>query len=372
MHYLVTGHTGFKGAWLTMWLTSQGHQVSGLALDPEPGALFETAELHPLLAHDIRADIRDSANVMDALRVTAPDVVIHLAAQPLVRESYLNPRWTFETNVMGTLNVLEAVQQTPSVKAQLIITTDKVYRNVNQVAGYVEPDALGGDDPYSASKAMADLLTHSWVTSFGGPPTAVARAGNVIGGGDVCKDRLIPDVIAALASGKAPVLRYPNAVRPWQHVLDCINGYLMLVDSLLESSGSFSDHGAWNFGPDESSFVTVGEVARLVAKRWGSDLDWVAAPETEFHESSLLALDARKSENQLGWKNYLGFQQAIQWTVDWYLCVREGISERESSGSQISDFLSIRERPSADPDNQEVRHTLSVKGDHEGRGVQNA
>ncbi|MFZ4497882.1 MAG: CDP-glucose 4,6-dehydratase, partial [Candidatus Nanopelagicales bacterium] len=230
MHYLVTGHTGFKGAWMTMWLTSQGHQVSGLALDPEPGALFETAKLHPLLAHDIRADIRDSANVMDALRVTAPDVVIHLAAQPLVRESYLNPRWTFETNVMGTMNVLEAVQQTPSVKTQLIITTDKVYRNVNQVAGYVEPDPLGGDDPYSASKAMADLLTHSWVTSFGGPPTAVARAGNVIGGGDVCKDRLIPDVIAALASGKAPVLRYPNAVRPWQHVLDCINGYLMLVD----------------------------------------------------------------------------------------------------------------------------------------------
>ena len=174
MHYLVTGHTGFKGAWLTMWLASQGHQVSGLALDPETGALFETADLHSLMAHDIRADIRDSSNVTDALRRADPDVVIHLAAQPLVRESYLNPRWTFETNVMGTLNVLEAVQQVPNVKAQLIITTDKVYRNVNQVAGYVESDPLGGDDPYSASKAMADLLTHSWVTSFGGPPVSAA------------------------------------------------------------------------------------------------------------------------------------------------------------------------------------------------------
>ena len=341
MHYLVTGHTGFKGAWLTLWLTSQGHQVSGLALDPEPGALFETAELHPLLAHDIRADIRDSSNVIDALHVTAPDVVIHLAAQPLVRDSYLNPRWTFETNVMGTLNVLEAVQQTQSVKAQLIITTDKVYRNVNQVAGYVEPDPLGGDDPYSASKAMADLLTHSWVTSFGGPPTAVARAGNVIGGGDVCKDRLIPDVISALTSGTAPVLRYPNAVRPWQHVLDCINGYLMLVDSLLESSGSFSDHGAWNFGPDESSFVTVGEVANLVSQRWGSDVAWVAAPEAEFHEASLLALDASKSKNLLGWSNYLGFQQAVEWTVDWYLQVQQGASHRIATEQQIKHFAGL-------------------------------
>jgi CDP-glucose 4,6-dehydratase len=341
MHYLVTGHTGFKGAWLTLWLTSQGHQVSGLALDPEAGALFETAELNALLAHDIRADIRDSAYVVDALRRTAPDVVIHLAAQPLVRESYLNPRWTFETNVIGTLNVLEAVQQTPSVKAQLIVTTDKVYRNVNQVAGYVEPDPLGGDDPYSASKAMADLLTHSWVTSFGGPPTAVARAGNVIGGGDVCKDRLIPDVITALTSGKAPVLRYPNAVRPWQHVLDCLNGYLMLVDSLLVPTDAKSTHGAWNFGPDESSFVTVGEVARLVARRWGSDLDWVSAPDTGFHEASLLALDARKSESQLGWKNVLDFQQAVEWTVDWYREVSGATSARATTKLQIQHFVNL-------------------------------
>jgi len=341
MHYLVTGHTGFKGAWLTMWLASQGHQVSGLALDPETGALFETADLHSLMAHDIRADIRDSSNVTDALRLADPDVVIHLAAQPLVRESYLNPRWTFETNVMGTLNVLEAVQQAPNVKAQLIITTDKVYRNVNRVAGYVESDPLGGEDPYSSSKAMADLLTHSWVTSFGGPPTAVARAGNVIGGGDVCKDRLIPDVIAALTSGQSPVLRYPNAVRPWQHVLDCLNGYLMLVDSLLVPTDATSDHGAWNFGPDESSFVTVGEVANLAAHRWGSDREWVAVQDAEFHEASLLALDAGKSAAELGWRNVLGFQGAIDWTVDWYRSVHDGIPPQVRTVEQIRDFLRL-------------------------------
>jgi CDP-glucose 4,6-dehydratase len=291
------------------------------------------------MAHDIRADIRDSSNVTDALRLTDPDVVIHLAAQPLVRESYLNPRWTFETNVMGTLNVLEAVQQAPNVKAQLIITTDKVYRNVNQVAGYVESDPLGGDDPYSASKAMADLLTHSWVTSFGGPPTAVARAGNVIGGGDVCKDRLIPDVITALTAGVAPVLRYPDAVRPWQHVLDCLNGYLMLVDSLLDSAGEPSDRGAWNFGPDESSFVTVGDVAHLVAQRWGSGIDWALAPDAEFHEANLLALDAAKSEDALGWRNRLDFRQSVEWTVDWYAAVRDGQSPREISEVQLLAFV---------------------------------
>jgi CDP-glucose 4,6-dehydratase len=343
MHFLVTGHTGFKGAWLTLWLCEQGHQVSGLALDPEAGALFETAELTSLLQHDVRADIRDAANVVGALRLTSPDVVIHLAAQPLVRESYQNPRWTFETNVMGTLNVLEAVQQAASVRAQLIITTDKVYRNVNQVAGYVESDPLGGDDPYSASKAMADLLTHSWVTSFGGPPTAVARAGNVIGGGDVSKDRLIPDVINALKAGISPILRYPNAVRPWQHVLDCLNGYLAIVENLLVDHAGTSDRGAWNFGPDESSFVRVGDVTNLVARRWGSDIDWIAADNAEFEEASLLALDATKATATLGWKNVLGFQEAVEWTVDWFRVVHDGVGPRDCTVEQIAEFDRLRD-----------------------------
>jgi CDP-glucose 4,6-dehydratase len=338
MHYFITGHTGFKGAWLALWLVEQGHTVSGMSLDPAPGSLFETADLASLMTGDTRADIRDPAKVAAAIQSAAPDVVIHMAAQPLVRESYRDPRWTVETNVMGTLNVLEAVRATDSVRAQLIITTDKVYRNVNQVAGYVETDPLGGDDPYSASKAMADLLTQSWITSFGGPPTAVARAGNVIGGGDVSQDRLIPDIIHALESGKAPELRYPSAVRPWQHVLDCLNGYLLLVDRLLVGPTSPSNKGAWNFGPDESSFVTVGDVANLVATRWGSTLQWVSAGGVNLHEASLLALDSTNSANLLNWRSLLCFQESVEWTVDWYRAVGNGKSARDCTVEQVHAF----------------------------------
>ena len=211
LHYLVTGHTGFKGAWLVALLRSRGHQVSGLALDPVPDALYTRAGLDAQVEHDLRVDIRDAAATAAGVARVSPDVVLHLAAQPLVRESYQDPRTTFETNVTGTLNVLEAVQNTPSVKAHVVITTDKVYRNVNQESGYVESDPLGGDDPYSSSKAMADLLTQSWVTSFPGAPTAIARAGNVIGGGDVSRDRLLPDLLTAFRDGRAAVLRVPES-----------------------------------------------------------------------------------------------------------------------------------------------------------------
>ena len=338
MHFLVTGHTGFKGAWLVAWLRRRGHEVSGLALDPAPGALFETAELTNSLEHDFRADIRDPANAAEALRITSPDVVIHMAAQPLVRDSYRYPRRTLETNVMGTFNVLEAIRQTPSVKAHLVITTDKVYRNVEQTAGYAESDPLGGDDPYSVSKAMADLLTHSWAKSFGGPQTATARAGNVIGGGDVCGERLMPDVISALASGTAPVLRYPNAIRPWQHVLDCLNGYLLLIDRLLIPSAVGSAFGSWNFGPSVPTSVTVGEIADLAARSWDSNARWIASPKVEFREASKLELDSSKSESELGWKNVLDCAEAVKWTVDWHRAVREGISPAECLASQIGDF----------------------------------
>jgi CDP-glucose 4,6-dehydratase len=208
MRYLVTGHTGFKGAWLTLMLTERGHEVFGLSLDPESGSLYEIARLDEIVTLDIRGDIRDASVVQDAMAASNPDVVIHMAAQPLVRESYVDPRWTMETNVMGTYNVLEAVQSASSVRAQLIVTTDKVYRNVNQDFGYLEDDALGGHDPYSASKAMADILTQSWVASFDTCPTAIARAGNVIGGGDVSTDRLharSPSLLSLPA--KRPVLR---------------------------------------------------------------------------------------------------------------------------------------------------------------------
>lgn len=336
MHYLVTGHTGFKGSWLTLMLNAGGHEVSGFALDPEPGSLFETARVASLTSSDVRADVRDPAAVSDAVSSIRPDAVIHMAAQPLVRESYANPRWTMETNVMGTLNVLDAVRSTSSVRAQVIVTTDKVYRNVNQVAGYVETDALGGHDPYSASKAMADLLTQSWTASYPGCPTAIARAGNVIGGGDISKDRLLPDLLNAFAHGRSAEIRYPDAVRPWQHVLDCLNGYVLLAQALLDGRGS----GEWNFGPGPESFVSVGEVADQAAALWGPEASWFPTPGDHPHEAELLALDATKARTILGWHDRLPFSDALSWTVDWAARAAKGEDARELCESQLRAFLS--------------------------------
>ena len=337
MHYLVTGHTGFKGSWLTLLLVQRGHTVSGLALDPAAGGLYETADLASLVANDKRVDIRDAAATAAAVSEIAPDVVIHLAAQPLVRESYKDPRTTFETNAMGTLNVLEAVQATPSVKAHVVITTDKVYRNVDQEAGYIETDPLGGDDPYSSSKAMADILTQSWVKSFPGVPTAIARGGNVIGGGDVSADRLLPDLINSYARGSAPVLRYPGAVRPWQHVLDCVNAYVVLADSLLAGGGL----GEWNFGPGRESFVDVGTIATLVGELWGSDAQWTRDPGEHPHEANLLALDATKALTELDWRNRLSFRDSVAWTVDWARTTAEGADARSTTVAQIAAFEAL-------------------------------
>jgi CDP-glucose 4,6-dehydratase len=336
MHYLITGHTGFKGAWLTIWLELLGHKVSGISLDPLPGGLFDTARNHELLENDLRLDIRNFSELSNALSAIQPDVVFHLAAQPLVRESYKNPRETFETNAIGTLNVLESVSATPSVKAHVVITTDKVYRNINQVAGYIESDPLGGDDPYSASKAMADILTHSWITSFPGAPTAIARAGNVIGGGDVSQDRLLPDLIKSFAGNSSPVLRYPEAVRPWQHVLDCLNGYLSISEKLLTGVNSYD---SWNIGPDQDSFVPVGEVATIAAKAWGSDANWIHDNQDHLHEAGLLALDATQAKKELNWENKLKFVDAIEWTVDWEKRTRSGEPALQVSRDQIQKFL---------------------------------
>lgn len=337
MHYLVTGHTGFKGSWLALMLAETGHTVSGLSLNPVPGSLFERAHIREVLQHDLRVDIRDAVATTAAVTQIAPEVVVHLAAQPLVRESYRAPRATYETNAVGTLNMLEAVQAAPSVRAHLVITTDKVYRNVNQREGYVETDPLGGDDPYSASKAMADLLTQSWVTSFPGVPTAIARAGNVIGGGDVSVDRLFPDLLAAYAAGSAPRLRYPAAVRPWQHVLDCLNGYLVLCEALLDGRGL----GEWNFGPGPESFVEVGRIADLVSELTGSSLAWTSDKRDHPHEAGLLALDATKAQRELGWKNRLSFQRSVEYTVEWDARVRAGEDPRTVTSAQIVEFESL-------------------------------
>jgi CDP-glucose 4,6-dehydratase len=334
VHYLITGHTGFKGPWLTLLLLHRGHRVSGLALDPAEGGLFKRAGLADQLVSDFRVDIRDAAATAAAVAAAAPDVVVHMAAQALVRESYRNPRYTYETNTMGTLNVLEAVAATPSVRAHVVITTDKVYRNINQETGYVETDPLGGDDPYSASKAMADLLTQSWIRSFPSCPSAIARAGNVIGGGDISRDRLLPDLIAAYACGQAPVLRFPLAVRPWQHVLDCLNGYLTLADALLAGSGL----GQWNFGPGRDSFVEVGQVATLAAELWGGGAHWELDRAEHAHEANLLALDASKAQRELGWRNRLSFRDALAWTIDWERRVHAGADALTVTQEQIARF----------------------------------
>lgn len=337
MRVLVTGHTGFKGAWLSMWLVQQGHSVLGLALDPEPSCLFERADVGALLQADDRGDVRDGSRVLQVVRDAQPDVVIHMAAQSLVRRSYADPRWTVETNLLGTLSVLEAVSVVESVQAALIVTTDKVYRNVGRLDGYGENDALGGHDPYSASKAMADILTSSWAASFPGKNFAIARAGNVIGGGDVSTDRLMPDVVKALRSNSPVHLRYPAAVRPWQHVLDCLAGYLVLTEALLSGEGQ----GAWNFGPAPSAFRSVQETAEVAAQAWGSGQAWVADAGEHPHEADVLTLDASRARSELGWRDRLDYQAAIEWTVEWEKRVHEGESAREVSLEQIAQFEAL-------------------------------
>ena len=335
MRVFLTGHTGFKGAWLSLILTESGHEVVGYSLDPEPGALFEVGEVSENLSGDYRADVRDTSTLATAISESSPDVVIHMAAQPLVRESYADPRYTMETNVMGTLAVLEALRHASSVSAAVLVTTDKVYRNINQRAGYVEGDALGGHDPYSASKAMADLLIQSWVASFPGPPTAVARAGNVIGGGDVCKDRLMPDLIRGFSVGQEVEIRYPSAVRPWQHVLDCLQGYLDLSTALLDGTIAGRE---WNFGPGEDSFRTVAEVADLTARLWGGQAAWVDRSGGHPHEAELLALDAAKARTQLSWADRLTYADAVAWTVDWHKAVLGGQEPREAALAQVREY----------------------------------
>jgi CDP-glucose 4,6-dehydratase len=341
MHYLITGHTGFKGAWLTLMLTQQGHQVSGLSLDPEPESLYEVGLVGELVQQDIRGDIRSANTVRAALEATSPDAVYHLAAQPLVRESYRDPRSTVETNVMGTYNVIEAISTVPSIKASVIITTDKVYRNLYQVQGYAESDPLGGHDPYSASKAMADILTQSWMLSFPGSPMAIARAGNVIGGGDVCQDRLMPDLMRGFSQGSEVSLRYPEAVRPWQHVLDCLTGYQLLMQQLLACNPNVLGQPTWNFGPGPANFRTVGEVADLAAQMWDSAASWSVSEQTHPHEAELLALDATAARQKLAWADRLDFSQAIEWTVEWTKSVNAGADPRATTTAQIKKYVSL-------------------------------
>ncbi len=335
-HVLITGHTGFKGSWLIAMLHHQGAKVSGIALDPVKGGIFEKASLDELLANDIRLDIRDSVELTKTIQRISPDVVIHLAAQPLVLASYEKPKETYETNVIGTLNVLQAIDATPSVEATLIITTDKVYRQEAGVEkAFVETDAMGAADPYSTSKAMADLLTQSWIAGHPESRIAIARAGNVIGGGDVAENRLLPDLVKAFASRKPGIVRNPNSVRPWQHVLDCLAGYITLTEALLSGKAK---SGAYNFGPDPESPFTVNEVASLAVSVWGQGAEWRTEGREQPHESKFLILDSDKSKTILAWSEKLTSKDAITWSVEWASRELSGESARALTFEQLSSF----------------------------------
>ncbi|GHV37073.1 CDP-glucose 4,6-dehydratase [Synergistales bacterium] len=320
----ITGHTGFKGSWLALLLRYLGAEVSGFSLSlPSDPCMFSLLDLGGCLAADLRGDIRNPEHLNDAIAEAKPDIVFHLAAQTLVRRAYKNPSETFSTNVLGTLNVLEASRAAQSVRVIINVTTDKCYENKEQIWGYRENDPLGGDDPYSASKGCAEILSASWRKSFcpldliaeHGLSMATVRAGNVIGGGDWADDRIIPDCVRAFGSGKPLVLRNPGAVRPWQHVLEPLRGYVMLAEHLWDNPLSFS--GAWNFGPDTTGHWPVLRVAEAVRDAFGCG-EIVTDKGDNPRESSFLYLDSSKALSRLEWRSRLTTKDVIDRTVSWY------------------------------------------------------
>ena len=342
---LVTGHTGFKGSWLCLWLAQMGAKVTGVALPaPTKPSLFSIANVEDVLARSIMLDIRAREKLIRTIRKERPQILFHMAAQPLVRDSYKDPVATYETNVTGTINVFEAVRVTSDTRAVVNVTTDKCYENLECRRGYRETDPLGGYDPYSSSKACSEIVTAAYRRSFFHPDEykrhgvaiASARAGNVIGGGDWARDRLVPDCIRAFKKGEDIVLRHPRAVRPWQHVLEPISGYLMLAEKLFNDGERFSS--AWNFGPEHKDIWSVGEIAKVLCSLWGGSSRVKIASGRHVHEADLLMLDISKAKKQLGWVPQLLVRDALRISMDWYRVSVEGADMREFSLQQISDF----------------------------------
>jgi CDP-glucose 4,6-dehydratase len=340
---LVTGHTGFKGSWLCLWLQTLGAEVFGVALEPagKPN-LYETASIGRGMESCI-LDIRDAVGLRSHLKDVQPECVFHLAAQPLVRHSYADPVGTFATNILGTAHLLDALRSAPSVRAAVIITTDKVYQNREWTHPYCESDALGGHDPYSASKAGAEIVAASFRDSFlkgSGVRVATARAGNVFGGGDWAADRLIPDAIRAFSSGQPLVLRNPCATRPWQHVLEPLAGYILLAMRLQESCGEGFDC-AWNFGPDSEGNSTVGHVATRVAELWGGGKVKHLENHPELHEAGLLQLDSSRAKSLLGWRPRWSLEEGLKQTVAWYKLAQAGGEVDALMREQISAYQKL-------------------------------
>jgi CDP-glucose 4,6-dehydratase len=340
---LVTGHTGFKGAWLTLALCNSGAIVTGLSLEPEPGPnLFRQFGLQSDIDHQI-GDIRDAALLQAVVNEARPEIVLHLAAQSLVRRSYLAPVETWSTNVMGTINLLEALRNLAKPCAAVLVTTDKVYENRNWSRGYCETDPLGGHDPYSASKAGTEIAIASWRRSFFGNDSGVriasARAGNVIGGGDWSKDRILPDIVRALAQGLPISVRNPQAIRPWQHVLEALNGYLTLAQALVEQPNCNEIADAFNFGPGKAGERTVKDVVESCLSYWPGhwkDVSDRNAP----HEAAQLALDINKADALLGWKPRWGFDVTVRETMNWYRTA-EGLKDIDIRDMSLRSFAAF-------------------------------
>lgn len=338
LRYLITGHNGFKGSWLSLFLKLQGHDLYGLALEPIQDSHYRYANLGRLFTKEVNLDIRRKHEVVNFVKSANPEVVVHLAAQPLVSIGYSDPFETFSVNVDGTQNVLESVINCDSVKVALIVTTDKVYRNTEKAEPFEEADCLGGKDPYSASKSMADILTQSVSRLFPEKKIVIARAGNVVGGGDYAKDRLIPDLVRSANTKTTAEIRSPNAVRPWQHVLDCLNGYLSLIEFSL-SSKQLTDP-SWNFGPEPSGYKSVDEVIGEFRNFFGLELK-TRLVNSKFEESKFLTLNSTRAKRELNWSNKLDFSETIKWTAHWYQKVLSGSDPLRISEEQVQEFCTL-------------------------------
>jgi CDP-glucose 4,6-dehydratase len=339
---LVLGNTGFKGSWLSLWLHRMGARVAGLALPrpPTQPSLFALAGLEALIP-TTHGDIRDLDAVRRAMSEWQPEIVFHLAAQPLVRRSYRQPVETFATNVMGTVHVLEAARGVPSVRGVVVVTSDKCYENRDWDWAYRETEAMGGHDPYSSSKGCAELVAAAYRRSFFSG-IATARAGNVIGGGDWAEDRLLPDCIRALTVGEPIAIRQPAAVRPWQHVLEPLCGYLLLAERLCEDAGGFGE--AWNFGPADEDARPVGWIASFVVEQWGGQARWDAAIGITPHESAALKVDASRARARLGWAPRLHLAEALDWTIAWHRRLGAGAAALELCDEQIGRYSEMGTR----------------------------
>lgn len=337
---LVTGHTGFKGSWLCLWLASMGAEVHGYALPPPTDpSLFDVAKVYDLLAANVIADVRDGETLSAAVGRSRPEIVFHLAAQPLVRYSYRAPVETYAVNVMGTVHLLEAVRRNGCVRAVVSVTTDKCYENREWPWGYRENEPLGGYDPYSSSKACAELISAAYRDSFlaaSGVALATARAGNVIGGGDWAADRLLPDFLRSLDAGEVLAIRSPDAIRPWQHVLEPLSGYLALAQALVEFGEKAAK--AWNFGPVDDDARPVGWILERLAAR-EPELRWRYDSAPQPHEANYLKLDSSKARKHLGWAPRWRLDKALDMTIDWHRAWRQGGDMQAVSLAQIAEYM---------------------------------